>query len=46
MAVGARREQVVWLILKDSLVLTGVGVLIGVPLATLVGRTLHRLSTA
>jgi predicted permease len=40
MAVGARREQVVWLILKDSLVLTGVGVLIGVPLATLVGRAL------
>jgi predicted permease len=40
MAVGARREQVVWLILKDSLVLTGVGVLIGVPLAALVGRAL------
>ena len=40
MAVGARREQVVWLILKDSLVLTGAGVLIGVPLATLVGRAL------
>jgi ABC-type antimicrobial peptide transport system permease subunit len=40
MAVGARREQVVWLILKDTLLLTGVGVLIGVPLAMLVGRAL------
>ena len=40
MAVGARRGQVVWLILKDSLVLTGAGVLIGVPLAMLVGHAL------
>ena len=40
MAVGARRGQVVWLILKDSLVLTGVGVVIGIPLAMLVGRAL------
>ena len=40
MAVGARRGQVVWLILKDSLLLTTVGVLIGIPLAMLVGRAL------
>jgi len=40
MAVGARREQVVWMILKDSLLLTAAGVAIGVPLATLVGRAL------
>ncbi len=40
MAVGARREQVVWLILKDSLLLTATGVLVGVPLAVLVGRAL------
>ncbi len=40
MAVGARREQVVWMILKDSLLLTGVGVLTGVPLAMLVGQAL------
>ncbi len=40
MAVGARREQVVWMILKDSLVLTAVGVVMGVPLAMLVGRAL------
>jgi predicted permease len=40
MAVGARREQVVWMILKDSLLLTVVGVVVGVPLAMLVGRAL------
>jgi predicted permease len=40
MAVGARREEVVWMILKDSLVLTVAGILIGVPLAMLVGRAL------
>jgi predicted permease len=40
MAVGARRGQVVWMILKDSLLLTAVGVAMGIPLAMLVGRTL------
>jgi len=40
MAVGARRGQVVWMILQDSLILTGVGVLVGVPLAMLVARAL------
>jgi len=40
MAVGARREQVAWMILRDSIVLTAAGVAIGVPLATLVGRAL------
>jgi predicted permease len=40
MAVGARRGQVVWMILKDSLVLTVAGVCLGVPLAMLVGRAL------
>ena len=40
MAVGARREQVVWMILRDSLLLTAVGVIVGVPLAMLVGRAL------
>ena len=40
MAVGARREEVVWMILKDSLMLTLAGVLIGVPLSMLVGRAL------
>ncbi len=40
MAVGARRGQVVWMILKDSLALTITGVAMGVPLAMLVGRAL------
>ncbi len=40
MAVGARREQVVWMILRGSLLLTAVGVMVGVPLAMLVGRAL------
>jgi predicted permease len=40
MAVGARREQVVWMILKDSLLLTVVGVVMGAPLAMLVGHAL------
>jgi predicted permease len=40
LAVGARREQVVWMILQDSLLLTAAGVVIGVPLAMLVGQAL------
>jgi predicted permease len=40
MAVGARRGQVVWMILKGSLLLTAVGVVMGVPPAMLMGRAL------
>lgn len=40
MAVGAGRAEVVWMILKDSLLLTAAGVVLGVPLAMLVGRAL------
>jgi predicted permease len=40
MAVGAQRGQVIWMILRDSLLLTTVGVVIGVPLAMLVGHAL------
>jgi predicted permease len=40
MAVGARRSQVVWMILKDSLLLTATGVVVGIPLAMQVGHTL------
>lgn len=40
MAMGARRGQVVWMILKDCLVLTAIGVAAGVPSAMLVGRAL------
>ncbi len=41
MAVGARRGQVVWMILKDSLTLTVAGAVTGVPLAMLVGSALN-----
>ena len=40
MAVGARRRQVVWMVLRDSLMLTAIGVAIGVPLASVVANTL------
>jgi predicted permease len=40
MAVGARRGQVVWMILRDSLGLTVAGLLIGIPLAMMVGHAL------
>ncbi|HLH37341.1 MAG TPA: ABC transporter permease [Alloacidobacterium sp.] len=40
MAVGARRGQMVWMVLRDSLMLTASGVVVGVPLAMLVGKAL------
>jgi len=40
MAMGAGRGQVVWMILRDSLVLTAIGVLAGIPLAFAIGRAL------
>jgi len=40
MAIGARRGQVLWMILRDSLILTAVGVVLGLPLAFLTGRAL------
>ncbi|HEY1807192.1 MAG TPA: ABC transporter permease [Acidobacteriaceae bacterium] len=40
MAVGARRAQVLWMILRDTLVLTAIGVVTGLPLAWLTGRAL------
>jgi predicted permease len=39
-AVGARRGQVMWMVLRDSLLMTAFGVVIGVPLALLVGKAL------
>lgn len=41
MAVGARRGQVVWMVLKDSLLLAAIGLAMGIPLAMLVGRALR-----
>jgi predicted permease len=40
MALGARRGQVVWMILESSLWLTLIGVLVGAPLAILISRSL------
>ncbi|MGB9418291.1 MAG: ABC transporter permease [Acidobacteriaceae bacterium] len=40
MAVGAQRGQVVWMVLRDSLILTAVGIAIGIPFALLTGRAL------
>jgi ABC-type antimicrobial peptide transport system permease subunit len=40
MAVGAQRWTVVWMVLRDSLLLTGIGVVVGVPLAILVAKAL------
>jgi predicted permease len=40
MAMGARRGQLVWMVLQDSLLLTAGGIAIGAPLAMLVGRGL------
>lgn len=39
-AVGAQRGQVVWMVLRDSLILTAVGIAIGIPLALLVAKAL------
>jgi predicted permease len=39
-AVGAQRSQVVWLVLRDSLMLTVIGVAAGIPLSLLLGRAL------
>jgi predicted permease len=40
MAVGARRAQVVWMVLRDSFAVTAFGATVGVPLAILVAKTL------
>jgi len=40
MAMGAGRFQVVWMILRDSLSLTAIGIVAGIPLAMFVGRAL------
>jgi predicted permease len=39
-AVGAQRGQVMWMVLRDSLLMTAIGVAMGVPLALLVGKAL------
>jgi ABC-type antimicrobial peptide transport system permease subunit len=39
-AVGAQRGQVMWMVLRGSLLMTAFGVAIGVPLALVVGKAL------
>jgi ABC-type antimicrobial peptide transport system permease subunit len=41
MALGARPQQVLWMILRESLLLTIAGVALGLPLALLGARLLH-----
>lgn len=40
MAVGAQRRQVLWMILRDSLLLSTIGAAIGIPFALLTGKAL------
>jgi predicted permease len=41
MALGAQRTQVVWMVLRGSLLLTAAGVAIGIPMAVAAGRVLE-----
>ena len=40
MAVGAARSQVIWMVVRDSLIMTVIGIIIGIPLAMLVSKAL------
>jgi ABC-type antimicrobial peptide transport system permease subunit len=48
MALGAQRTQVIWMIMRESLLISAVGVLIGLPLAftsaRLLGSMLYQVS--
>ncbi len=41
MALGAQRQQVVWMVLRGSLILTAAGIAAGIPLAMAAGRGLE-----
>jgi predicted permease len=43
LAVGAQRSQVLWMVLRESLVLAGAGIAIGLPLAFLMSRWLRSM---
>ncbi|HET9307846.1 MAG TPA: ABC transporter permease [Candidatus Sulfotelmatobacter sp.] len=43
MALGAQRTQVIWMIMRESLVISSVGVLIGLPLALACARFLDSM---
>lgn len=40
MAIGAQRGNVLWMVLRDSLLLIAIGLIIGLPLAVLASRTI------
>jgi predicted permease len=40
MALGARRGQLVWMVVRDTFLLTAIGVVVGAPLAMIVGSGL------
>jgi ABC-type antimicrobial peptide transport system permease subunit len=43
MALGAQRRQVLWMVVRESLVLSLIGVVIGLPLALVVARLLRSM---
>jgi predicted permease len=43
LAVGAQREQVLWMILRESLVVAAIGVGVGLPLALMTSRLLRSM---
>jgi ABC-type antimicrobial peptide transport system permease subunit len=43
MALGAQRSQVLWMILRESLLISAVGILVGTPLAFAGGRLMRSM---
>ncbi len=43
LAVGAQRREVLWMVLRESLILASVGIAIGLPLAVLASRLLRAM---
>jgi ABC-type antimicrobial peptide transport system permease subunit len=41
MALGAQRDQILWMVLRESLLLTAIGIAIGFPLSLLLGQLLQ-----
>ena len=43
MALGANRSDVLWMVLREALILVGVGIAVGIPLAALAARAVSAL---